>query len=185
MRHQTIVGAFLSVVALCTMSGCALISQVAQDSARQPPMPLVDSVDDWESFPHCPGGPETEWRLVDGFPVKALEAAGLAPECGDSWADDEGEHFENVTEFRIDEDGIAALGDALVAVGYVELWNDFAPAPDGAAAAPVGAMDFYLDGLHEGDFTRLAIELYANGGSPQSYTAFIDYLSPETRALPL
>ncbi len=48
----------------------------------------------------------------------------------------------------------------------------------------VGARDYYLPtGISEGEFTRLAIELYGNGTDPASYTAYIDYLSPETRAL--
>lgn len=122
--------------------------------------------------------------LVDGFPTSQLERSGIVPNCGDIWTRENGERFANLTSLETTEAQLNDFGAELEASGYSKLYDDFAPAAPGPPAVLVGARDYYLDGVHTGDFTRVAIEIYANGKNPQTYTAFIDFLSPETQALP-
>lgn len=171
----------LLLPAVALLTGCTIL---AEDPVPRPSASTGAESSGWEQFPHCPEGPQTDWVLVDGFPAAELEGAGIVPDCGDTWARDNGEHFVNVTALEATEEQLDDLGEWLERSGYVELFDDFVPALPGPPAALAGARDFYLDGVHDGDFTRVAIEIYSNGVDPQTYTAFIDYLSPETRALP-
>jgi hypothetical protein len=160
------------------LAGCTLVAGEPTET------PVASSSDfSWDAFPHCPGGPETDWVRVAGFPTAEIEATEIRPDCGDTWTTDGGEHFTNVTALAVTDTQLDAFGVELSGSGYDKLVDDFQPADAGGPAVLVGARDYYLDGIHDGDFTRVAIEIYSNGTDPQTYTAFIDYLSPETRAL--
>ena len=104
----------------------------------------------------------------------------MNPDCGDTWIEPDGDSFMNVTDYSLTEAQINAVTAALIESGWELKWDDFAPVT--SASAPrdgVGARDFYRDG----DQHKLAIEIYHNGTEPITYTAYIDYYSPETRAL--
>ena len=74
------------------------------------------------------------------------------------------------------------FGAALEASGYQLLFDNFIPGtPSGESY--YGARDFYLDGISDGDFTRLALEIYPASDDDTLWTAYIDYLSPLTREL--
>ena len=74
------------------------------------------------------------------------------------------------------------FGAALEASGYQKLFDNFIPGtPSGESY--YGARDYYLDGISDGDFTRLAIEIYPASDDDTLWTAYIDYLSPLTRQL--
>ena len=139
----------------------------------------------WQTLPHCGGAPDHPWVLVQDFPVDALRAADVVAACGDVWLKDDGRHFVDVTDRSVTDADFARIDEELTAAGYVKLWDDFKPAVPGRTAADgVGARDYYLRGEHGGvDETKLAIEIYYNGTDPVSYTAFIDFSSPSTRAL--
>jgi len=177
-------GAAVAVAAgaLLVLSGC--FAPIVQTPPTQTDEPTGGAPAGWAEFEHCDGAPEDPWVWVDGFPSEAFEAAGVVPVCGDTWIEDDGENFVNVTHGAVTEADIDAIGAALEGMGYQALVDDFVPVAEGATPEYVGARDYYLDGDFEGDFTRLAIEIYSNGGAgTPTYVAYFDYLSPLTRAL--
>lgn len=184
MSRITRVGAFvIAGAAVLALAGCLPLPFPQLPPAENDRDP-VEGPAGWTEFEHCPAGPNDDWVWVEGFPVEAFEAARIEPECGDTWLQDDGDHFVNVTEFTFTEESLDAFGTALEDLGYEQLWDDFAPAEPGDPNDGVGARDYYLDGVHEGpDVELLAIELYYNGDDPVTYTGFIDYHAPSTRAL--
>jgi len=127
----------------------------------------------WRQFDHCNGGPNEDYVWVEGIPAEQIMASGIEPTCGDVWFQDDGDHFVNVTDFEVTIDELDALRDALLAEGWEMPVEEF-------TGADLYARDFYLDDSYD---TRLAIELYRNPMGGGSYTAYLDYLSPLTRAL--
>jgi hypothetical protein len=119
---------------------------------------------------------------VDGFPANEFDSSGATVDCGDTWPQDDGETFTNITAYEMTLDQLDGFGTALEASGYEKLFDDFVPGtPSGESY--YGARDYYLDGSSDGDFTRVAIEIYPAVTDPDKWTAYIDYLSPETRKL--
>ncbi len=174
----------LAALTLSSLSGCILLGPAIQEASQFAPVndrPVVDGPAGWEEFPSCEGGPRDDYVWVDGLPNQELTAAGVVPDCGDTWIEEDGDNFMNVTDYSLTEQEIDAIGAALEASGWEKKWDDFAPV-ESASAPPVGvgARDYYRDG----DTLLLAIEIYHNGTNPISYTAYIDYHSPLTRALP-
>jgi hypothetical protein len=169
------------------LAGCGLLPTVvppASDPAgpQATDAPAGEAPAGWAEFPQCEGGPGEDWVWVDGFPSDEFETAVGAPDCGDTWLQDDGETFLNITDYEITVDQLDAFGAALEASGYQKLFDDFVPGtPSGEEY--YGARDYYLDGDYEGDFTRLAIEIYPSHSDPEQWTAYIDYLSPLTRQL--
>jgi hypothetical protein len=175
----------VATLAFTALAGCApvVISRAPAATAPSPDLGVAQSDSPWASLPHCPGADRSSWQLVPDFPADALDAAGLHPTCGDVWLQDDGDTFVSIAEV-VTEGALDNLGTALEARRFVKLVDDFAPATPGVnERGAVGARDYYLEGYHDAGFTRVAIELYSNGTTPATYTAFIDYLSPSTRAL--
>jgi len=183
MRAITRVGGLLALVSLPFLLSACLPIPLPSIPEPENEREVVTGPAGWTEFPHCPGGPNDDWIWIDGFPAEALENAGIEPRCGDTWIEADGDSFENVTVPDLTEAQLTALDDELATAGWEKLWDDFAPAEPGAVPAPVGARDYYLDGVTDGAFTRLAIELYSNATDPVTYIGYIDFLSPETRAL--
>jgi hypothetical protein len=175
--RATAVSVALALTCLGALTSCALVPLLPK------PVHTRESTagpDGWENFPGCPGGPKDQYVWVEGFPYQELEEAGMRPACGDTWIEDDGEHFIDVLVPDMTEAQLEEFGEALVASGYEKKWDDFVPAVSSSEPkAGVGARDFYLPDLE----TRVAIEIYHNGTDPITYTAYIDYLSPLTREL--
>jgi hypothetical protein len=185
-RHvRTIIAAVIAIVAGTVLSSCALLPQLLSGGEpAENDRVAVDAPDGWATLEHCPAGPNDDWVWVEGYPNVALEDAGIVPSCGDTWIEDDGENFESIQVSAVPESALDELGASLSELGYESLFDDFAAVPDGSASrGGVGARDYYLDGAYEGDFTRVAVEIYHEGGDPSTYTAYIDFLSPGTRAL--
>ena len=138
-----------------------------------------DAPDGWATFANCDGGPNVDWVWVDGFPAEAFEQSGVDPVCGDVWPQPDGETFLGVAHYGLTAADLDAFETAILAAGYVRLWDDFDPTVEQDYA---GARDYYLDGVGDGDFTRLAVEIYANP-LDDAFTGYFDYLSPLTRDL--
>jgi len=172
-RFMTAAAAVLVVLGL---TGC--FPPLPQPTTTTVDGPVADAPEGWAEFPHCEGGPDEDWVWVDDFPSAAFEASELRPVCGDTWVRPDGETFLGVAHYGLTVEDLDRFGGALEAEGYVALWDDFDPT---VARDSAGARDYYLDGVGEGDFTRLAVEVYANGDG--SYTAYFDHLSPLTRDL--
>lgn len=183
MHAARTAGALLiaGVVAL-SLSSC-LVATVVQEATEHGPVndrPVAAGPEGWTEFPSCEAGPRDDFVWVDGLPSDELTLAGIAPDCGDTWIEDDGDSFVNVTDYTLTEAQIDALGAALEASGWEKKWDDFAPVSNPAAPREgVGARDYYVDN----DTTLLAIEIYHNGTDPISYTAYIDFHSPKTRLL--
>ena len=181
-RSRSVRAVVVAAGALLLLSGC--FGPLLPLPPTQTDGPTSGAPAGWSEFEHCDGAPEDPWVWVDGFPADAFEAAGVEPFCGDTWIEDDGENFVNVTNGAVTEADLDAIGTALEGMGYQALVDDFVPVAEGATPAYVGARDYYLAGDFEGDFTRLAIEIYSNGGpGTPTYVAYFDYLSPLTRAL--
>lgn len=167
------------------LAGCSLLQVPGPSQTQDPPAPTGGTGDapaGWETLTHCDGAPEEAWVWVEGFPADEYDSTGATLDCGDTWPQDDGETFVNITDYEITLEDLDEFGAALEASGYEKLFDDFVPGtPSGEDY--YGARDYYLDGDYEGDFTRLAIEIYPSHTDPDQWTAYIDYLSPSTRAL--
>lgn len=178
---RRVVMAAIGMSVLLALTGCFPPVLSAPHSAAPTATPAGSAAPSgWAQFPHCSGAPNDPWVWVDDYPIEAFDAAGIAPICADTWVEADGETFLGVMHPHLTLDDIDALGAGLEDLGYVALVDDFDPTA--ALNAYAGARDYYLDGSHGDDFTRLAIEIYVNpvGGG---FTAYIDFLSPQTRAL--
>ncbi|MEO5920684.1 MAG: hypothetical protein ABIQ01_06015 [Pseudolysinimonas sp.] len=175
----------MAVAAAIILGGCSLLPSVPTIDPPQTESPTAAPTGPpagFEELAHCDGAPETPWVWVDGFPAAEFEASGATADCGDTWPQDDGETFVNITAYAMTVEQLDAFGAALEASGYEKLFDDFTPGtPSGESY--YGARDYYLDGVSDGAFTRLAIEIYPTDASETTWTAYIDYLSPETRAL--
>jgi hypothetical protein len=170
-------GAPLIVVSLtsCIFAG-ALLEQAGPVNDRE----TVEGPPGWEEYPSCPTGPRDDFVWVEGLPNDAIDSAGIRADCGDTWIESDGDSFVGVADFTVTESQLDALRDGLIDAGWQMKWDDFAPVSSPAAErGAAGARDFYIDD----DERLLAVEIYNNGTDPVSYTAYIDYHSPETRAL--
>ncbi len=185
MLRRALAISLIASLALVGLSGCLFLPPIS--------IPLTDRNDDdpddsdddpaaddelpgpegWRAFDHCSGGPDDDYVWVEGIPTTAIDEAGIEPSCGAVWFQDDGDHFVNVTDYEVTIEELDALRDLLLAEGWQMPVEEF-KGPD------LYARDFYLgDDLD----TRLAIELYRNPLGGGSYTAYMDYLSPLTRAL--
>jgi hypothetical protein len=176
----------VAVAAALLLGGCSLLTPpTTGDPTSAPPAteePTTGPPAGWESFTHCDGAPEEPWVWVDGFPAAEFDASGATVDCGDTWPRDDGDTFVNITSFEMSLEQLDAFGAALEASGYQKLFDDFTPGtPSGESY--YGARDYYLDGVSDGAFTRVAIEIYPAVTGTDDWTAYIDYLSPETRTL--
>jgi hypothetical protein len=184
MRRALPLGSAALAAALL-LGGCTLLPTVPSGPTSGPTEtdePTTGAPAGWETFTHCDGAPEEPWVWVDGFPADEFDASGAAVDCGDTWPQDDGETFLNVTSYQMSVDELEAFGAALEASGYEKLFDNFVPGtPSGESY--YGARDYYLDGVSDGPFTRLAIEIYPFDDAESAWTAYIDYLSPETRQL--
>jgi hypothetical protein len=172
----------LAAMTVTTLSGCIFAGAVLEEATQFGPVndrPVVDGPAGWEEFVSCEGGPRDDFIWIDGIPSDELDAVGIRPDCGDTWIESDGDHFMNVTDYSVTEAELDALDAALTAAGWERKWDDFVPAEEGSAPAGVGARDYY----REGDTVKFAIEIYSNPTAPVSYTAYLDYHSPATRAL--
>ena len=166
------------------LTGCSLLLPVLpQDPpTAEPTTPSAGAPAGWDQLVHCDGAPEEAWVWVEGFPAAEFDASGATPDCGDVWREDDGETFLNVTSYEMSLEQLDAFGDELIAAGYEKLFDDFVPGtPSGDTY--YGARDYYLDGEYEHAFTRVAVEIYPSHTDENAWTAYIDYLSPLTRAL--
>jgi hypothetical protein len=177
---------FAGTATVLLLTGCSLLTQVpTPDQTQDPPAPTGEpggAPAGWETLTHCDGAPEDPWVWVEGFPADEYDSTGATFDCGDTWLQDDGENFVNVTDYEMTVDEIDAFGAALEASGYEKLFDNFIPGtPSGEDY--YGARDYYLNGDYEDDFTRVAIEIYPSHTAADQWTAYIDYLSPETRQL--
>ncbi len=175
-----------ALAAALLLGGCGLLPAVPAPPAPAPTgqtdAPVNGAPAGWETLPHCEGAPEEPWIWVDGFPAEEFDASGAVADCGDIWPQDDGDTFAGIASYEISVEQLDAFGTALEASGYQKLFDDFVPGtPSGESY--YGARDYYLDGVSDGGFTRLAIEIYPSHSDPAQWTAYVDYLSPGTRAL--
>ena len=187
MRRVLPLGSAVLAAALL-LGGCGLLPGAPVIPTPAPPgqtdTPAGEAPAGWETLEHCDGAPEhSPWVWVDGFPAAEFDASRAVPDCGDIWLQDDGETFAGIASFEISAAQLDEFGAALEGSGYQLLFDDFVPGTPAEGQTYYGARDFYLDGVYEGDFTRLAIEIYPSKVNPEQWTAYIDYLSPETRAL--
>jgi len=164
------------------LSSCVLLPSIVNEATQHGPVndrPAADGPEGWTEFPSCEGGPRDDFIWVDGIPSAELDAAGIGPDCGDTWIEEDGDSFMNVTDYSLTEEQLDALGDALIASGWEKKYDDFVPATATTGQVGVGARDYYTSN----DDVKFAIEIYNNGTDPVSYTAYLDYHSPSTRAL--
>ncbi len=188
MRRIIPLGSAVLAAALL-LGGCGLLPSVptidppATESPSDPSdAPTTGAPAGFEEFAHCDGAPEVPWAWVDGFPAAEFNASGAIADCGDTWPQDDGDTFLNITSYAMSSQQIDDFGAALEDSGYELLFDNFIPGtPSGEAY--YGARDFYLDGISDGAFTRLAIEIYPASDDNTLWTAYIDYLSPLTRQL--
>jgi hypothetical protein len=185
MRRVVTLGS-VAVVAALLLGGCGLLPSAPTIDPPQTEgptdAPTTGPPAGFEEFPHCEGAPEEPWVWVDGFPAGEFNSSGATADCGDTWPQDDGDTFVNITSYAMSVEQLDAFGVALEASGYQKLFDDFVPGtPSGESY--YGARDYYLDGISDGDFTRLAIEIYPSTLDPAKWTAYIDYLSPLTRQL--
>lgn len=171
----------VSIAIASLLSSCIMMPSIVSEVSQNGPVndrPVVEGPEGWTDFPSCEAGPRDDYVWVDGFPSTELASTGIDPDCGDTWIEPDGDNFMNVTDYSLSAAQLDALEAALVASGWEKKWDDFVPAtgPDRVLQS-VGARDFYRDG----DTRLFAVEIYYNGSN--SYTAYLDYHSPETRAL--
>jgi hypothetical protein len=168
-----------------TLGACSLLAPAVPTTSthQQDPSdsPQSGPPAGWASFDNCEGGPGVDWAWIDGFPADEFDSTGATADCGDTWPEDDGNTFIDVTAYAMTTDQIDEFGSALEASGYEKLVEDFDPTtPSGESY--YGARDYYLDGISDGDFTRLAMEIYP-GAEAATWVVYIDYLSPLTRQL--
>jgi hypothetical protein len=173
----------LGIGCVLLLSGCVLFPLVPQPAPPENDRPPAEGPAGWAVLPHCVGGPNDDWVWVDGFPNEEFDASGATADCGDTWVESDGESFVDVTDLEITTEQLDALGAALEASGYENLFDDFVPGTPAPGEDYYGARDYYLDGIADGDFTRLAIEIYPSHTDPSQWTAYMDFLSPLTRKL--
>ena len=176
----------LALAAALLLGGCGLVPGAPAIPTPAPPeqtdTPTTGAPAGWEALPHCEDAPDVPWVWVDGFPAAEFDASRAVPDCGDVWPQADGETFVGIASYEISTAQLNEFGAALEASGYEKLFDDFVPGtPSGETY--YGARDYYLYGVFEGAFTRLAVEIYPSHVNPEQWTAFIDYLSPETRLL--
>ncbi len=185
MRRIIPLGSAVLAAALL-LGGCSLLPTVptvdppATDSPSD--TPSTDAPAGFEEFAHCDGAPEVPWVWVDGFPAAEFNSSGAIADCGDTWPQDDGDTFLNITAYSMSVQQLDDFGTALEDSGYQKLFDDFIPGTP-SSESYYGARDYYLDGISDGAFTRLAIEIYPASDDDTLWTAYIDYLSPLTRQL--
>lgn len=178
---RVVAAAITAAVAVCSLSSCVLLPSIVDEVSQNGPVndrPVVDGPVGWTEFPSCEGGPRDDFVWVDGIPSEEIDAAGIVPECGDTWIEADGDSFVGVAEYALTDAQLDALDAALVASGWELKYDDFVAATASSPSELAGARDYYLD-----DETKLAIEIYNNATNPITYTAYIDFHSPATRAL--
>jgi len=177
----------VALAAALLLGGCGLLPSAPVIPTPAPPgqtdTPTTDAPAGWEALTHCDGAPEEPWVWVDGFPAAEFDASGAVADCGDIWPQEDGDTFAGIASYEISVEQLDAFGAELEASGYQKLFDDFVPGTPAPGESYYGARDYYLDGVYEGDFTRLAIEIYPSHTDPENWTAYVDYLSPETRQL--
>lgn len=132
---------------------------------------------DWTDLDSCDDGSGgTAWVLVETFPADEIDAAGIAPFCGDTFVADDGNSFVGAVA-TITEQQIFLLGGTLVSAGYALTSDDITTGAYGGTGQYIGAREYTL-----GD-AMLVVSAYDNGVRPLSLTVFLDYYSPQTRAL--
>jgi len=132
---------------------------------------------DWRHLGPCGGDDEAlPWVLVSTFPADEIDNADIYPFCGDAYVPSDGDSFVSavatVTFYEV-----YLLGGKLTSAGYVLASDDFDPMTGEGSGKYVGAREYTL-----GDST-LVISAYDNGVRPLSLTVFLDFYSPQTRAL--
>jgi len=132
---------------------------------------------DWDDLDSCDDGSGgTAWVLVDSFPADEIDAAGIAPFCGDTFVVDEGDSFVGAVA-TVSEQQIFLLGGTLVSAGYELTSDDLTTQTYDGTGQYIGAREYTL-----GEAV-LVVSAYDNGVRPLSLTVFLDYYSPQTRAL--
>ena len=137
----------------------------------------VDGPVDWADLAPCDADAGAlPWVLVSTFPSDEIDNADIYPFCGDAFIPADGDSFvgavATVTQYEI-----YLLGGKLTSAGYVLVSDDFDPTIGEGRGQYLGAREYTL-----GD-TTLVISAYDNGVRPLSLTVFLDFYSPQTRAL--
>jgi hypothetical protein len=175
-------GATMLLLALPIVSGCMVSPTGDPREASPGPTNVLETAPStpsaWTEFESCPGGPDTSWVWVDGFPNGQLEAVGIVPQCADTWFQDDGDHFTGVVATGVRFEQFDALSEEMVAAGWKITYDDLVEVEPGTSAGHVGWRDYERDG---GD-TAFIIEVYYDGDGA-GYTVYADLHSPGTRAL--
>ncbi|UNK69639.1 hypothetical protein [Microbacterium sp. H1-D42] len=162
------------------LTGC--LAAMIADASEDAPHPASTADGNWSELAPCDLEGTAPWILVEDFPTEVVDATGLVPECGDIWTDAGRPVFASIVLDRVSTAQIDSIRSALVAADYDLLVDDFDPtAPSGDEY--YGALDFYLDGVSEGDFTRVALEIYPSPSTDDAWMMFFDFESPSVRAL--
>jgi len=136
----------------------------------------VDGPADWSALESCDDGSDSSpWKLVSGFPVAEVDAAGIVPFCGDAFID-ESDGFVGAVA-TVTEQQIFLLGGELTAAGYTLVDDELSTEAYGGTGEYIGGREYA-----RGDDT-VVISAYDNGVHPLSLTVFIDFYSDETRAM--
>lgn len=183
-RIAAMMGAVTAVLALTGCVGLLFPFPSADEPLQVPVAPGGDpggSVD-WADVPHCENGPPDPWVLVDDFPVDILEAAGMDPECGDTYLVPDLPSYVSITDSRVSIDELEALAAGLEAAGFERTEDNFEPADGVADAGSRGGWEYTFAGSGPDEVIRVYVINFWPGSAPDSYFTYVDVETPETRA---
>lgn len=178
------ISAAVAAAVLLALTGCIpLIPGPMRPPADPTPVvvdPEAPGPEGWQTLPLCPGGPEDEWQWVPDFPVEQFEAAGMHPDCGASYLEEQ-PAYTSVADTTVTLDQLEAFAAGLEAIGYELTGSSFEPVAPDAPPGLAGSWEYTLAGA---DPLMIWIVNFAPGDDgPGTYYSYVDFESPDTVAL--
>lgn len=188
MRRFSAVVVAVVATAVLGLTGCVglLLPLPAGDEPLQvPAQPWgATGVVGWADLPHCQNGPPDPWVLVDDFPVDVLEAAGIDPECGDTYLVPDLPPYVSITDSQVSIEELEALAAALEAADYARTEDSFDPVDGDVESGARGGWEYTFAGAGPDEVIRVyVINFWPGSGGPDTYFTYVDVETPETRAL--
>ncbi|GAA2538565.1 hypothetical protein GCM10009860_19120 [Microbacterium mitrae] len=199
--HRRIASLITITVSAAMLTGCVALQipdessgggstptpHTAAPTAASSPTPTADASGapaGWGSFEPCGHEYGVDWVWVDGFPADEMDENALYPQCAEVWLMSLGATETMLTTFveNVSSASINDLGSDLIADGYIETvatFNPDLPPDDGF----YGALVYYRGSDTSPDATGIAIEVYGEDEHNDTFQIYVDYFSPETRAL--